>query len=157
MDETNGLSGNDHFEPADGVAEPRRLDRRTAASPRDWWTKRRRRYELFVSVLVVTEVERGDPTAAKERLAKLGACRILPYPPDAEALTRALLASRLIPAKAETDAAHVAIAAVHGMDFLLTWNCRHKANATIVEKLRGVCADEGFPAPVICTPHELMV
>jgi hypothetical protein len=82
---------------------------------------------------------------------------VLPYPKEAEELTRALLASRLIPAKADADAAHVAIAAVHGMDFLLTWNCRHIANAVIVEQLRDICAREGFPAPVICTPHELMV
>ena len=53
--------------------------------------------------------------------------------------------------------AHIAIASVHGMDFLMTWNCRHIANAAIVEKLRAVCEREGFPAPVICTPYELMV
>lgn len=124
---------------------------------RDWWNERRRRYDLFVSVLVMTEVERGDVTAAKERITMLQECQVLPYPIEAEELTRALLSSRLIPAKAETDAAHVAIAAVYGMDFLLTWNCRHIANAAIVEKLRDVCAGKGFPAPVICTPHELMV
>lgn len=124
---------------------------------RNWWRVRRRRYSLFVSVLVMKEVERGDATAAGERIAKLKACQVLPFPEEAEELTRALLASRLIPAKAETDAAHVATAAVHGMDFLLTWNCRHIANATIVEKLRDICGREGFPAPVICTPHELMV
>jgi len=123
----------------------------------DWWKQRRRRYQLFVSVLVMKEVERGDVSASKERLTKLKTCRVLPYPKEAEKLTRALLASRLIPAKAEADAAHVAIAAVYGMDFLLTWNCRHIANAAIVEQLRDVCASEGFPAPVICTPHELMV
>ena len=124
---------------------------------RDWWTERRRYYDLFVSVLVMKEAERGDATAVRERLAKLQTCQVLPYPPEAEDLTRALLSSRLIPAKAETDAAHVAIAAVHGLDFLLTWNCRHIANAAIVEKLREICTAEGFPAPVICTPHELMV
>jgi len=124
---------------------------------RDWWDERRHHYELFVSVLVMKEVERGDANAAKDRLAKLKDCRVLPYPKAAEELTRALMFSRLIPAKAETDAAHVATAAVHGMDFLLTWNCRHIANAAIVEQLRDVCAREGFPAPVICTPHELMV
>ena len=112
---------------------------------------------MFVSVLVMKEVERGDAVAASERVAKLRECRVLPYPKDAEDLTRALLASRLIPVKAETDAAHIATAAVYGMDFLLTWNCRHIANASIVEKLRDLCDREGFPAPVICTPHELMV
>ena len=124
---------------------------------RDWWNERRKRYELFVSVLVMKEVERGDARAAEERVAKLRECRVLPYPKEAEDLTRVLMSSRLIPAKAETDAAHVATAAVHGMEFLLTWNCRHIANATIVEKLRDICDAEGFPAPVICTPHELMI
>ena len=89
---------------------------------RDWWQERRHRYELYVSVLVMKEAERGDAAAAAQRLAELKACQVLPYPKEAEDLTRALLSSRLIPAKAEADAAHVAIAAMHGMDFLLTWN-----------------------------------
>src|SRR5439155_5062353 len=124
---------------------------------RAWWDERRERYQLFVSVLVMKEAKRGDATAVAERIRALRECRVLPFPTEAEDLTRALLASRLIPAKAEADAAHIAIASVHGMDFLLTWNCRHIANATIVEKLRAICEREGFPAPVICTPHELMV
>ena len=124
---------------------------------RDWWDQRRQRYELFVSTLVMKEVERGDARAAAERVASLLACQVLPYSREAEDLTRALLASRLIPVRAETDAAHVATAAVHGMDFLLTWNCRHIANAIISEQLRHICDHEGFPAPVICTPHELMI
>ncbi len=124
---------------------------------RDWWKERRRFYDLFVSVLVMNEAQRGDVKAAEERVALLSECEVLPFPEEAEELTRALLSSRLIPAKAETDATHIATAAVHGMDFLLTWNCRHIANAAIVEKLRDICDREGFPAPVICTPHELMV
>ena len=91
---------------------------------RDWWTERRQNYEVFVSVLVMKEIEKGDTKAASQRVAKLQECRVLPYPKEAEELTRVLLSSRLIPAKAATDAAHVATAAVHGMDFLLTWNCR---------------------------------
>ncbi len=124
---------------------------------RDWWNERSQRYELFVSVLVMKEVESGDAKAASERVARLQECRVLPYPKEAEELTRALMSSRLIPARAEADAAHIATATVHGMDFLPTWNCRHIANAAIVEKLRDICQREGFPAPVICTPHELMV
>jgi hypothetical protein len=124
---------------------------------RDWWNERRQRYELFVSALVIKEAGCGDADAARDRIAKLQECRVLSYPKEAEDLTRALMSSRLIPARAETDAAHVATAAVHGMDFLLTWNCRHIANAVIVDKLREICDREGFPAPVICTPYELMV
>lgn len=124
---------------------------------RVWWAERRNRCQLFISVVVMAEVKRGDPTAVADRLRALAECQILPFPTEAEELTRALRASGLIPPNAEADAAHIATAAVHGMDFLLTWNCRHIANATIVEKLRDVCEREGFSAPVICTPHELMV
>ena len=124
---------------------------------RDWWNARRKKYELYVSVFVLDEISQGDATAAAARLAALEECQVLPYPPEAQALSAALLASRLIPAKAQTDAAHIATAAVHGMDFLLTWNCRHIANAAIVEKLRDICTKEGYSAPVICTPHELML
>ena len=124
---------------------------------RDWWNERRRHYELYASVLVMEEAERGDAEAAARRLQVLQECRALPYPDEAQELTRALLASRWIPQNAEVDAAHIAIASVHGMDFLLTWNCRHIANAAIVEQLRAVCEREGYPAPVICSPFELMV
>ena len=103
------------------------------------------------------EAQQGDAGAVAERVRAVQDCQVLPFPREAEVLTRALMASRLVPVKAEADAAHIAIAAVHGMDFLLTWNCRHIANAAIVEKLRAVCEREGFPAPVICTPYELMV
>ena len=124
---------------------------------RDWWSERRQRYELYVSAFVLDEVSQGNTEMAAARLQVLKECRVLAYTAEAEELTRALLASRLIPAKAAADAAHIAVASVHGMDFLLTWNCRHIANAAIVEKLRAVCVREGYAGPVICTPHELMV
>jgi len=84
---------------------------------RDWWNERRRHYELYASVLVMEEAERGDAEAAARRLQVLQECRALPYPGEAQELTRALLASRWIPQNAEVDAAHIAIASVHGMDF----------------------------------------
>ena len=124
---------------------------------RDWWNDRRPRYELYVSALVLDEVSQGDSAMAEARAEVLKEYSVLAYTAEAEQLTRALLASRLIPAKAAADAAHIAVASAHGMDFLLTWNCRHIANATIVEKLRAVCIREGYAAPVICTPHELML
>lgn len=124
---------------------------------RDWWNERRQRYELYVSAFVLDESRQGDVAAAAARAEVLKECRVLEYPTAAEELTGALLTSRLIPAKAAADAAHIAVSAVHGMDFLLTWNCRHIANATIVEKLRAICIREGYSAPVICTPHELMI
>ena len=124
---------------------------------RDWWNDRRQRYELYVSALVLDEASQGDAAMAAAHLEALKSFQVLTYSAEAEELTRALLTSRLIPAKAAADAAHVAVASAHGMDFLLTWNCRHIANAAIVEKLRAICIREGHAAPVICTPHELML
>ncbi len=99
----------------------------------------------------------GDATASASRLEALAGCRVLGVTEATEALTIALLATRLIPPKAAADAAHIAVAAVHHMDFLLTWNCRHIANATIVDRIRSVCAREGYTPPIICTPNELMI
>ena len=124
---------------------------------RDWWNERRKQYQLFISGLVLLEARRGDSQAAKARAEVLTDCAVLEFSKTAEGLAQKILATRLIPGKAAADAAHIAIAAVHAMDFLLTWNCRHIANAAIVDDIRRVCSDEGFPAPVICTPHELMV
>jgi hypothetical protein len=124
---------------------------------RDWWNDRRHKYRLYVSGLVLAESRRGDASAAKDRDAVLATCDVLEYSQAAQALAARILASRLLPAKATVDAAHIAVASVHGMDFLLTWNCRHIANAAIVEDVRAVCAEAGHAAPVICTPLELMV
>lgn len=123
---------------------------------RDWWQERRRRYRLFASGLVLVEARRGDRKAAQAREESLAGCVLLEFTEAAQTLARAILDTRLIPAKAAPDAAHIAIAAVHDMDFLLTWNCRHIANAAIVERVRAVCRGAGHVPPVICTPFELM-
>jgi len=124
---------------------------------REWWETRRKKFQLFVSELVLEEAGKGDEAAAKLRLEALIGCDILPATDAAQTLTTAMLAARVVPHKASADAAHIAMAAVHGMDFLLTWNCRHIANAMIAEQVRAICAREGCNAPVICTPNELMI
>jgi hypothetical protein len=123
----------------------------------EWWDTRRGRFQLFVSELVLEEAAKGDRLLAGRRLAAIAPCGVLKASDAARLLTVQLLASGLIPGKAAADAAHIALAAVHGMDFLLTWNCRHIANAMTVDRVRELCAREGFPAPVICTPYELML
>jgi hypothetical protein len=117
----------------------------------EWWKTRRARFQLFVSELVLEESSKGDRALAAQRLATVAQCQVLKVTETAQSLTMALLASGLIPGKAAVDAAHIAVAAVNGMDFMLTWNCRHIANAMTVDRVRG------FPAPVICTPYELMI
>jgi hypothetical protein len=75
---------------------------------------------------------------------------------DAEALTQAIMAAGILPPHAFPDAAHVAVSAVHRIDYLLTWNCKHLANAQIARRIKVVCEKLGHKMPIICTPEELM-
>jgi hypothetical protein len=120
----------------------------------DWWA-RRDDFDLFVSEPVLAEARRGDPGAAARRLAATEGIEVLSGTDEAEALAAALLKAAAMPLKAAIDAAHVAIATVHGLDFVLTWNCTHIANATMRPRIEAVCQDNGFRPPVICTPEEL--
>ena len=123
---------------------------------REWWENRRQAFDLYVSADVLDEAERGDAEAARLRLAALAECRVLAATDEAQLLTRRILATGLIPPRAVTDAAHIGLAAAHGMDFLLTWNCRHIHNAFIERRLAGICQAMGLSLPVLCTPRELM-
>ena len=120
-----------------------------------WWNARGG-LELFASQLVVREAAAGDPTAAAPRLEVLRGLKILELAPEATALAEQLLRRGGLPRKATADAFHVAISVVEGMDYLLTWNCRHIANATMRGKIEAICRDEGFEPPIICTPEELV-
>ncbi|WP_437953677.1 type II toxin-antitoxin system VapC family toxin [Sorangium sp. So ce296] len=119
-----------------------------------WWA-RRDEFELFLSDPVLTEARRGDPAAAARRLGAAAGIAVLAGTEEAETLAAILIKRAAMPPKAIVDAAHVAIAAVHGLDFLLTWNCTHIANATMRPRIESVCRDSGFRPPVICTPDEL--
>jgi hypothetical protein len=110
---------------------------------------------LFVSTLVVAECSGGDATAAVARKAVLDALPLLVESPDAEGLAEALVRELAIPPKAHRDAAHVAIAATNGIEYLLTWNCRHLANLHQRGRIERVCREYGFEPPLIGTPIEL--
>jgi len=121
---------------------------------RDWWA-RRHRFELFVSRAVLSEAARGNVEAAARRIEALQAIPNLQFGPSVATLARKLMHSGTLPPNARLDAAHVAVAAVNGMDFLLTWNLRHLANAVVRGKIEAVCRDAGTVPPIICTPEEL--
>ncbi len=123
---------------------------------REWWDTRRARFDLFVSPLVEQEVQRGDPEAARRRVGALGDLQTLEIVEEAYELAAALISESALPAAAQDDAAHIALAAVHGMDYLLTWNCRHIDNAEKKPAIRSVCSRNGYACPEICTPEELM-
>jgi hypothetical protein len=122
----------------------------------EWWDYRRASYELCASELVLREAGAGDPQAAQERLAILNAMTLLETTAEALALARQLIKAGALPAKAADDALHIAIAALNGIPFLLTWNCRHLANAVMRPLIESVCMAKGLKAPIICTPEELM-
>ena len=123
---------------------------------KEWWRTRRSEFELYISQFVLDEVGAGDAEAAKERLAILNPLPLLDVSDAVLELAAAILQEGVIPAKAARDAAHIAISAVHGIDFLLTWNCAHIANAQIVKRVQAICTRHGFPCPLICTPEQLM-
>jgi predicted nucleic acid-binding protein len=122
---------------------------------REWWDLRSA-FELYVSQLVLDEAAAGDPDAAQRRLVALREPAILDTTDEAIALGRHLIAAGGLPAKASGDALHIAIAAVHGIDYLLTWNCTHIANAKMRGRIEGLCRGAGFAPPMLCTPMELM-
>jgi hypothetical protein len=105
--------------------------------------------------LVYDEAARGDGEAAQERLAALVDIPFLALDEEALSLSDAIVAAGVIPEKAHTDAGHIALAERHGMDFLLTWNCRHIANAEILDRVDLVATAYGYKLPIICTPDEL--
>jgi len=123
---------------------------------RDWWEARRQSFQLFISQLVIDEASAGDAGAARERLKVIEAVPLLDITPEVAMLASNILASGRIPRKAAADAAHIAIAAVHGIEFLMTWNCVHIANAALTKALVALCRQQGFECPVICTPEELL-
>ena len=123
---------------------------------REWWDGPRGRFEVFVSALVEQESRRGDPDAAQRRVEALGDLPTLEIVEEAYELAAALIAGGALPKSAADDATHIALAAVHGMDYLLTWNCRHIDNAETKPTVRAVCAAHGCSCPEICTPEELM-
>ena len=121
----------------------------------EWWDNHRSDFELCCSQLVVKEAGAGDPQAAKERLEVLEGMILLDITEDAVRLASALIQAGALPGKAQDDAFHIAISAPHGVPYILTWNCRHMANATMRPFIEAVCKDNNYVAPIICTPSEL--
>ena len=126
------------------------------AATHQWWDAHCDDFEMFVSVAVLREISRGDAEMAAARLEKIKHLTILGPNSDSESLAERLLAENIIPAKAADDAAHIALAAIHEMDFLLNWNCKNINNRFTIRRIERACTKSGFACPVIATPTELM-
>lgn len=123
---------------------------------RKWWNTRRSQFTLYVSQVVLDEATQGDPEMAAKRLEVLQSLFVLELTENVQDLGLQFLTKSSMPAKAADDAIHIAAATVHGMDYVLTWNCKHIANAQIQKKLAEISTNFGYKLPTICTPYELM-
>ena len=122
---------------------------------REWWSHRER-FDLYVSQIVADECRMGDPSAAALRLDAIREFPLLEQSAEAVELARTLMTRVPLPDRAAVDALHVAIAVVNGMDYLLTWNCTHIANAFFRGRIESACRDHGYEPSMICTPEELL-
>lgn len=122
----------------------------------EWWQDRREQFDLFVSQMVEQEISSGDKDAVSKRQQALTNCNFLDITPEAIQLAERLIDQNAIPKQAAEDALHIAVATVSGMDYLLTWNFKHIANAAMRASVELVCRLNGYEPPVICSPMELM-
>ena len=141
------IAGRDHPDPV--------VAARQQKTP-GWWRDEATRYEVFISQLVLEECSEGDPSAAAERLEFIKDLDLLESSDEVDDLADALIAGKAVPTSEPRDAFHIAIAAVNGVNFLLTWNYKHIANATLRGRIEQICRDAGFEPPIICTPDELI-
>ena len=123
---------------------------------RRWWETRRHEFDLYVSNEVINEIGRGNQEAARQRLELVAGLPVLDPDPRSEALTIEILRTSVLPPTAAADAAHIAVAVIYAMDFLVTWNCRHIANGFVQRRIARRLRDKDLELPVIVTPEELM-
>ena len=122
---------------------------------RAWWATAPIRYKIVLSQLTVDEFDDGDPDAASERLDVIRDLPLLDETMEAESLANMLIARLAVPASQPRDALHIATAAVHGVQFIATWNFRHLLNPHLQNKIADTCREAGYNSPVICTPEQL--
>ncbi|MBD0318729.1 MAG: type II toxin-antitoxin system VapC family toxin [Gemmatimonadetes bacterium] len=123
---------------------------------RDWWANRRGAYRLLTSEKTLEEARRGEAFMARSRVAALAGIPLIPGNERITSLAEALLARGPVPMNARSDAYHIAIAAVEGVAYLLTWDRRHIANPSMTRRCEQVCREFGCELPVLCTPEELL-
>lgn len=121
----------------------------------EWWRTERHKFLLYSSLLVRMEVSRGDENAAQRRLGYLEHVTELDVLLGTDRLEAELIRLFALPPRAATDAGHLAMAILHRVDYLLTWNCTHLANATLQRDLMHYCLYHKLHVPIVCTPETL--
>ena len=121
----------------------------------DWWNICRSSFILYASEIVEDEAARGDPEIASQRLNLLQSLMLLDLPEAAVELAQEFLQQSNLPPQASSDALHMALATVYSLNYMLTWSCKHMANAQIQRQLSQISSELGYQLPIICTPYEL--
>lgn len=122
----------------------------------EWWETRKDDFDLVIPEFVSREAVAGDPDAARNRLAVITGIPELDITNEVSQLAQILIEKVPLPEKAQLDALHIAVATIHGIDYLLTWNCTHINNAELRPRIEALCRLQGYGPPVICTPQELL-
>lgn len=123
---------------------------------RKWWEEERTTYELVASQYVIDEVTNGDPQLAQERLESLRGVPLLQLGSEIDDIAEEIISRAILPPKAQLDALHIACASHHRVDYLLTWNCKHIANARILPQIQEALSELKCYIPIICTPEEMV-
>jgi len=121
----------------------------------EWWEKRQN-FDLFVSQIVIDEVSQGDASFAKKRLDLIQDFPLIEFNDESKDLAKKILRQNVLPPKAALDVFHIAVTTVHKLDFLLTLNCKHIANAFIFRRIEKICRQFGYEPPIVCTPQEIL-
>ncbi|MBN1943826.1 MAG: type II toxin-antitoxin system VapC family toxin [Phycisphaerae bacterium] len=123
---------------------------------RQWWETKRSEYRIFISPFVIEESSAGDPAASRKRIQILEEMDVLPVNSSLEKLSQELQKYLEIPDKARLDAIHLAFSILYELDYLLTWNCSHLANANALRKLARMAKERNYWLPIVCTPDEMI-
>ena len=123
---------------------------------RELWPMLANRFDRYISMLVLMEANKGDTTAADERKQAISDIPVLDITQESESLAEAIIREGLIPERFGEDSLHIALAAVNGMDYLVTWNFRHLNNALTKTHITRFIEKQGYGAPVLCSPDELL-
>lgn len=123
---------------------------------REWWAKVLPKVDPVISEFVIFEISRGDVAQASARREVSKTFESLERTPQVDMLAKAYLKKLSIPERSHLDAFHLAIASVYNVDFLISWNCKHIANAFMARPIAKINKEMGFQTPIICTPRELM-
>jgi hypothetical protein len=126
------------------------------ALPAQWWETRREVFDLVTSQTVIEEAQAGDSQLASRRMSLLADVSLVPVSEASIRLAEALMRRMSLPSHVSADALHIALSATNGVNYLLTWNCTHIANATLRPMIEQECRGKCFEPPIICTPEELM-